>query len=144
MVSVPSGLLTCLPSPCRLEHRVRSIHRRLAFVAVPVLSCLLAAGRAGRPSPTILVLGDSLSAGYGIRVEQGWVALLQGRLQRRRLRVPRRQCQRRAARPPAAGWHACRARCERHRPAIVILELGGNDGLRGLPIADVRAQPRVA
>jgi acyl-CoA thioesterase-1 len=82
---------------------------------------------------TLLVVGDSLSAAYGMPVEQGWVALLQQQL---------------AAEEPAwtivnasiSGDTTASARARlpqtitRHQPAIVILELGGNDGLRGLPL----------
>ena len=88
-------------------------------------------------APTILVLGDSLSAGYGIRVEQGWVALLQARLRDK-------GDAHRVVTASSSGETHRRAlpRLPRtlatHRPAIVIVELGGNDGLRGLPVADIR------
>lgn len=98
-----------------------------------------ATGNAAARSPrTILVLGDSLSAGYGIRVEQGWVALLQGRLgaQGYEYRVVNAS----ASGETTGGALARLPRAlEQHRPAVVIVELGGNDGLRGLPIAEVRA-----
>lgn len=94
-----------------------------------------ASGAAG--TPTILVLGDSLSAGYGIRVDQGWVALLQARLKNKgygHLVVNAS-----ASGETTGGALARLPRAlELHRPAVVIVELGGNDGLRGLPLADVR------
>jgi acyl-CoA thioesterase-1 len=83
-------------------------------------------------------LGDSLSAGFGIRVEQGWVALLQGRLkdQGYGYRVVN-------ASESGETTGGALARLPRalsvQRPAVVIVELGGNDGLRGLPVADLRA-----
>jgi len=84
------------------------------------------------------VLGDSLSAGYGIRVEQGWVALLQGRLQRAGYEY--RVVNASASGETTGGALARLPRAlEKQKPAIVVVELGGNDGLRGLPIADVRA-----
>jgi acyl-CoA thioesterase I len=85
----------------------------------------------------ILVLGDSISSAYGIDKEQGWVALLQQRLDSQ-----------------YPGWQVINASVsgdttrtglkrlapalDAHRPAILIVELGGNDGLRGLPFSEIR------
>lgn len=83
------------------------------------------------------MLGDSLSAGYGVRVEQGWVALLQARLRAKGY-------EHRVVNASSSGetTGGALARLPRalalHRPQLVIVELGGNDGLRGLPIADIR------
>jgi acyl-CoA thioesterase-1 len=89
-------------------------------------------------SPAILVLGDSLSAAYGIRLEQGWVALLQGRLKAKG--YGHRVINASASGETTGGALARLPRAlQRHRPSIVIVELGGNDGLRGLPLGDVRA-----
>jgi len=83
------------------------------------------------------VLGDSLSAAYNIRLEQGWVALLQGRLKAQG--YGHRVVNASASGETTGGALARLPRAlELHRPAVVIVELGGNDGLRGLPIADVR------
>ena len=88
-------------------------------------------------APTLLVLGDSLSAGYGIRVEQGWVALLQARL--RAKGYGHRVVNASSSGETTGGALARLPRAlATHRPAIVIVELGGNDGLRGLPVADIR------
>jgi acyl-CoA thioesterase-1 len=106
-----------------------------------VILCLwsgLFAPIARSESPTILVLGDSLSAAYGIRLEQGWVALLQGRLKTEG--YGHRVINASASGETTGGALARLPRAlERHRPLVVIIELGGNDGLRGLPLADVRA-----
>jgi len=84
------------------------------------------------------VLGDSLSAAYGIRLDQGWVALLQGRLQTEG--YGHRVVNASSSGETTGGALARLPRAlERHRPAIVVIELGGNDGLRGLPLAEVRA-----
>jgi acyl-CoA thioesterase I len=84
------------------------------------------------------VLGDSLSAAYGIRVEQGWVSLLQARLQARG--YGHRVVNASSSGETTGGALARLPRLlATHRPAIVIVELGANDGLRGLPIADIRA-----
>ena len=97
------------------------------------------AGRAATVAPgTIVVLGDSLSAGYGIRLEQGWVALLQGRLKSEGYEY--RVINASVSGETTGGALARLPRAlAQHRPAIVIVELGANDGLRGLPIAEVRA-----
>ncbi len=84
------------------------------------------------------MLGDSLSAAYGIRVEQGWVALLQARLRAKGYGY-------RVVNASSSGetTGGALARLPRalatHKPSIVIVELGGNDGLRGLPVADIRS-----
>ncbi len=87
---------------------------------------------AGAESPVILVLGDSLSAGYGIPVEKGWVSLLQRRLVERGFpyRVVNASI---SGDTTSGGLSRLPAALELHRPAIVVLELGANDGLRGQP-----------
>jgi acyl-CoA thioesterase-1 len=111
---------------------------RFVFLAVLLLCPALFARAAPVESPAILVLGDSLSAAYGIRVEQGWVSLLQGRLKAEG--YGQRVVNASSSGETTGGALARLPRAlERHRPAVVIIELGGNDGLRGLPIADVRA-----
>jgi acyl-CoA thioesterase-1 len=102
------------------------------------LSLLLGAPVARAEPPMVLVLGDSLSAAYGIRLEQGWVALLQDRLESKG--YGHRVVNASSSGETTGGALARLPRAlERHRPAIVVIELGGNDGLRGLPIAEVRA-----
>lgn len=85
-----------------------------------------------------MVLGDSLSAGYGIKIQEGWVNLLAQRLASEgygyrvvNASVSGETTQGGLARLPRA--------LQTHKPAIVIVELGGNDGLRGLPLAASRA-----
>lgn len=82
---------------------------------------------------TILVLGDSLSAGYGMRTEEGWVALLQARLKTQGYGY--RLVNASVSGETTSGGLARLPRAlELHRPAIVLIELGANDGLRGLPL----------
>lgn len=90
------------------------------------------------PQPTILVFGDSISAAYGIRVEEGWVSLLQKKLasQGYGYRVVNASV---SGETTGGGLVRLPRALEQHRPAILILELGGNDALRGLPLADVRS-----
>lgn len=97
-----------------------------------------AAGKPGAAARTILVLGDSVSAGYGIKVEEGWVALLQQRLRQQGYgyRVINASV---SGETTTGGLTRLPRALERHKPAIVVLELGGNDGLRALPLATTRA-----
>jgi acyl-CoA thioesterase-1 len=87
--------------------------------------------------PTILVYGDSLSAAYGIPREHGWVALMQQRLieQGYSHRVANASV---SGETTGGGLARFSATLDETRPALVILELGPNDGLRGLPIADMK------
>ncbi len=81
--------------------------------------------------PVILVLGDSLSAAYGIERSRGWVALLQNRLQQ--AGYPHRVVNASISGDTTAGGLARLPRAlEQFNPQILIIELGGNDGLRGL------------
>ncbi|HMN45843.1 MAG TPA: arylesterase [Povalibacter sp.] len=101
------------------------------WLSLPVASAAAAA-------PVILVLGDSLSAGYGVSVDATWVALLQQRLAKQGYGY-------RVVNASVSGetTGGARARLPRalelHQPALVVIELGGNDGLRGLPLKQVRA-----
>ena len=82
-------------------------------------------------------MGDSLSASYGIPVESGWVQLLQARL--REQGYPHRVVNGSVSGETTAGGLArLPAALERHQPSIVLIELGGNDGLRGLPLEQLR------
>jgi acyl-CoA thioesterase-1 len=79
---------------------------------------------------TILVLGDSISAGYGLeKVDQGWVSLLQQKVRPQGIDVANASI---SGETTAGGLARIDGLLSRHRPDIVILELGGNDGLRGL------------
>jgi len=89
-------------------------------------------------SQKILVIGDSLSAGYGLPADEGWVALLAERLRDQgygyevvNASITGDTTRGGRTRLPAA--------LERHSPELVIIELGGNDGLRGIPIEELRA-----
>ncbi|WP_420887135.1 arylesterase [Candidatus Competibacter phosphatis] len=100
---------------------------------IVLLGLMVLFGSAARAeSPVILVLGDSLSAGYGIPVEKGWVSLLQRRLVERGFpyRVVNASI---SGDTTSGGLSRLPAALELHRPAIVVLELGANDGLRGQP-----------
>jgi len=85
----------------------------------------------------VLVLGDSLSAAYNMDVQHGWVALLQQRLKQQDL--PYHVVNASISGDTTAGGLARLPRLlAEHRPQVVIVELGGNDGLRGLPPEETR------
>jgi acyl-CoA thioesterase-1 len=80
----------------------------------------------------ILVMGDSLSAGYGIDVEQGWVSLLEEELTKNHaIQIINASI---SGETSSGGNTRLPALLAEHNPDIVILELGGNDGLRGQPL----------
>lgn len=98
----------------------------LLFTAPPVLA-----------AKTILVLGDSLSAGYGIRPEQSWPALLARRLQEKRLDYSVANISI-SGETTAGGRSRLGPAIRQHQPAVVVIALGANDGLRGLAIGQMR------
>lgn len=87
--------------------------------------------------PTIVVLGDSLSAAHGFAADQGWVSLLQKRL--REQGYPHRVVNASVGGDTTRGGRErVNEVLQRHQPAILIVELGGNDGLRGLALDDMK------
>ncbi len=88
--------------------------------------------------PTVLVFGDSLSAGYGIDVDQSWTTLLQTRLEEQGYehRVVNASI---SGETTEGGAARIDAAIETFAPSLIILELGGNDGLRGFPPARMKA-----
>ncbi len=109
--------------------------KRLFFLMVFLLANVSAKAEA----PVILVFGDSISAGYGLaRVEQGWVELLRTRLKSEGYgyQVVNASV---SGETTAGGLARLPRALELHHPKIVILELGGNDGLRALPVPQMRS-----
>ncbi|WP_428827591.1 arylesterase [Azonexus sp. IMCC34842] len=86
---------------------------------------------------TILVMGDSLSAGYGIRPEQAWPALLAKRLHEKRLDYSVANLSI-SGETTAGGRSRLNAALRQHKPAVIVIALGANDGLRGLPLPQMR------
>ena len=104
-----------------------------------VIAALAAQGPAdAQARPRIVVVGDSLSAEYGLTRGQGWVALLEARLkvQKPGYEVINASI---SGDTTAGGRARLAALLTQHKPSIVIIELGGNDALRGLPLASSRA-----
>jgi len=96
-------------------------------------AALAAPGLAYSAPKTILVLGDSLSAEYGLARGSGWVALLERRLQQDKVdaRVVNASI---SGETTAGGRTRLPALLQQVKPDVVVVELGGNDGLRGLPV----------
>ncbi len=112
----------------------RAAARLLALVAIILLGVHPAAG-AQSTAPVLLVVGDSISAAYGLSMESGWVQLLRGRLQSER--YPYQVVNASITGDTTSGGRArLPGLLRQHRPAVVVVELGGNDGLRG---GDLRA-----
>jgi acyl-CoA thioesterase-1 len=86
---------------------------------------------------TVMVFGDSLSAAYGLATSQGWVSLLGERIARERLdwRVVNASI---SGETTAGGLRRLPEDLKRHRPSLVVIALGANDGLRGQPVAAAR------
>ena len=101
-----------------------------------LLVLLLCSGMVVAETPTILVLGDSISASYGINTDQGWVALLQKQLQKKSYpyRVVNASVSGDTTR---TGLNRLPTALAQQTPDIVILALGGNDGLRGLAFSEI-------
>lgn len=108
------------------------------LMALLVLAGLPANAATATRMPTILVLGDSLSAAYGLPAEQGWVALLEDRVKSRTpaWRVVNASV---SGETTAGGRSRIAGELQRHTPRVVVLALGANDGLRGLPLEQTRA-----
>lgn len=109
----------------------------IGFSLLALALTLPGAAQAAAAKP-ILVLGDSLSAGYGVKVDATWVTLLEQRLASQGYGY-------RVVNASISGETTGGARSrlpralELHKPSVVIIELGGNDGLRGLPLKQVRS-----
>jgi len=103
------------------------MRRFFAFIVL-----LLATTASSAEAPTVLVFGDSLSAGYGIDVDQSWTTLLQTRLQEQGYehRVVNASI---SGETTEGGAARISSAIDTFSPELIILELGGNDGLRGFP-----------
>lgn len=106
--------------------------------SIALFFVLLLAGPALAAERTVLVYGDSLSAAYGIAQAKGWVSLLGARVKQERpdYSVANASI---SGETTSGGLARFDKALAQHRPAVVILELGANDGLRGLPVTQMKA-----
>jgi acyl-CoA thioesterase-1 len=131
MVRLPSGLLTFLLIVCAartaLSSELLDMRRFLVLFALLTIT-----GGHAADVPTVLIFGDSLSAGYGIDVDQSWAALLQSRLREQGYehRVVNASI---SGETTEGGAERIGPALANFSPELIILELGGNDGLRGFP-----------
>jgi acyl-CoA thioesterase I len=102
------------------------------------LAALLAFGPAALAARTVLVFGDSLSAAYGLAANQGWAYLLEQRIAQTGLdwHVVNASV---SGETTAGGLRRLPEDLRRHKPSLVVIELGANDALRGQPIAAMRS-----
>jgi len=133
------------PGYAGLSHRVQCA---IGWVAAASLMLTIAfpafaqstakAAPAAAPARTVLVMGDSLSAGYGLAASQGWVALTADRIVKTKpgWRVVNASI---SGETTAGGAARIEGELKRNKPSVVVIELGANDGLRGLPLTQSRA-----
>lgn len=132
IVSGSPPLSTVLPKPCTSTTGFSAMRLFLFVLA------LIFTAPAAFAAKTILVMGDSLSAGYGIRPEQAWPALLDKQLADKRLDYSVANLSV-SGETSAGGRSRLPPALKQYKPAVVIIALGANDGLRGLPLAQMRA-----
>jgi acyl-CoA thioesterase I len=110
---------------------------RLLLRAI-ALAALLAFGPCAWAARTLLVFGDSLAAAYGLATNQGWVYLLEQRISQKGLdwQVVNASV---SGETTAGGLRRLPEDLKRHKPSLVVIELGANDALRGQPIAAMRS-----
>lgn len=124
-----------------LECGMRLRHRALA--AWVLLACWLLmpafAYAKGPGSGPILVVGDSLSAAHNIPVQSGWVSLLDQRLKQQMKAPPAVVNASISGETSSGALTRLPGLLEKHRPGVVVIELGGNDALRGLAPAQLKA-----
>ncbi len=105
---------------------------RFIYVICLVLSVTAATVQA----KTLLILGDSLSAGYGLSQQQGWVTVLQQKLEQQRSDWTLVNASI-SGETSGGGLARLPALLEQHKPDFVLIELGANDGLRGFPVSQL-------
>lgn len=102
---------------------------------------MVAAASAYSAPKTVLVVGDSLSAEYGLARGSGWVALLERRLKSEKIEANVVNASV-SGETTSGGRARLPALLSQHKPQVVVIELGANDGLRGLPVASAEANLR--
>jgi len=105
----------------------------LGLAGFATLAAMASAAQARAPTRTLLIVGDSLSAEYGLARGQGWVALLERRINADKLgfKVVNASI---SGDTTSGGRSRLPALLKTHKPQVVVIELGGNDALRGLPL----------
>jgi acyl-CoA thioesterase-1 len=115
-----------------------ALFKRWTFAALLMLAASASAYSAPK---TVLVLGDSLSAEYGLARGSGWVALLEQKLRAEKLDAQIVNASI-SGETTSGGRTRLPALLDQYHPSVVVIELGANDGLRGLPVASAEANLR--
>ncbi len=129
----------------KANHRAGGIAGRVkplkALLVAFISALLMMSPTAHSATKTLLVLGDSLSAEYGLARDSGWVSLLDKQLRSEKISATIINASI-SGETTAGGKTRLPALLEQHKPSIVIVELGGNDGLRGLSLAATQSSLR--
>jgi acyl-CoA thioesterase-1 len=120
---------------------LNDLSKKLSVHALAALLLLSAAASAYSAPKTVLVLGDSLSAEYGLARGAGWVALAEQKLKQQNIEATVVNASV-SGETTSGGRSRLPALLEKYKPALVVIELGANDGLRGLPVAAAQANLR--
>jgi acyl-CoA thioesterase I len=142
---VTAGLQGIFVRKSGFKGRVSDFFLNLAILCTAVVTVWIAApfpvsaketpAAQGARGAKVMVYGDSLSAAYGLNPADGWVALMQNKLKPRGVEVVNASISGETTR---GGLSRIKGDLAAHKPNIVLLALGANDGLRGLPVADTR------
>jgi acyl-CoA thioesterase-1 len=124
-----------------LSKLVTDLSKKLSVHALAALLMLSAAASAYSAPKTVLVLGDSLSAEYGLARGAGWVALAEKKIKDENLDAVVVNASV-SGETTSGGRSRLPALLDKYKPALVVVELGANDALRGLPIAAAQANLR--
>jgi acyl-CoA thioesterase-1 len=111
---------------------------RCVILKTLLFACLMCLPFATWAGGTILVYGDSLSAAYGLPQDAGWATLLQARLKQKGMDYTVRNASI-SGETTSGGAARMTQALQAHKPAVVVIALGANDGLRGLPLAQMHA-----
>jgi acyl-CoA thioesterase-1 len=120
----------------QMEEILRGALRTLVLIALTSFAM-----NAYSASKTILVLGDSLSAEYGLERGAGWVNLLQKKLEAEKIAVPIINASI-SGETTSGGKSRLQMLLDKYQPGVVVIELGANDALRGLPLAATQGNLR--
>ena len=117
--------------PAKKTSGTLPVNFKKSVVNLALLSCAVFSNPVS--AKTILVLGDSISAGYGIELQQGWVAKLQQRLDQQAPKQHQVVNASVSGETTSGGLARLPKLLNTYKPDVVVIELGGNDGLRGQP-----------
>ncbi|NGZ84878.1 arylesterase [Duganella aceris] len=121
-----------------MRNILNDLSKKLSVHALAALLMFSAAASAYSAPKTVLVLGDSLSAEYGLARGAGWVALAEQKIKQQNLDATVVNASV-SGETTSGGRSRLPALLEKYKPALVVIELGANDGLRGLPVAAAQA-----